>query len=284
MHTRLQHALAAHCCTDADTATVSSTAAAVQLPAVQTPHAVSELANDHQTPVQQLLSGGPVHSIAPQLLGALLHHNDVVVRLTEVEAYGGESDPGSHAARGKTARNAVMFGPAGHLYVYLIYGMHCCANIVVGPAGSAGAVLVRAGEVVHGLEVARARRPKARDHELARGPACLCKVLGIDRSHDGADIIARSLAVSPAVDAQECASHGGHSEQRRRTAARAGRAGPWLELPARDSCKHRAGPRVGLRHAASWPWRFWLPDEPSVSVYRPAAPLKRSRRSNEQCA
>ena len=102
---------------------------------------------------------GPAEEVAPRLLGAVLRHGPVAVRLTEVEAYAGAVDPGSHAFRGQTPRNSVMFGPAGYLYCYFTYGMHVCANVVVGEAGTASAVLVRAGEVVDGLDVARERRP-----------------------------------------------------------------------------------------------------------------------------
>ena len=112
----------------------------------------------------------PVLEVAPLLLGATLRHGDVAVRLTEVEAYDGANDPGSHAHRGPTARNAVMFGPAGHLYVYFTYGMHHCCNVVCGPEGVASAVLLRAGEVIDGLETARQRRPRSpdrRDHEVS---------------------------------------------------------------------------------------------------------------------
>ncbi|HEY0644916.1 MAG TPA: DNA-3-methyladenine glycosylase, partial [Nocardioides sp.] len=98
--------------------------------------------------------GDPLE-VAPRLLGSVLTLGGVSVRLTEVEAYAGPDDPGSHAFRGRTARNSVMFGPPGHLYVYFIYGMHHCANLVTGPEGEAGAVLLRAGEVVAGLDVAR---------------------------------------------------------------------------------------------------------------------------------
>ena len=128
--------------------------------------------------------GDPLE-VAPRLLGAVLTHGGVSVRLTEVEAYAGPLDPGSHAHRGRTARNAVMFGPPGHLYVYFVYGMHHCANLVTGPEGDPGAVLLRAGEVVAGLDVARERRPSSRDRDLARGPARLCRVLGIDLADNG---------------------------------------------------------------------------------------------------
>jgi len=186
------------------------------------------------------LLAGPVLEVAPRLLGAELRHGEVAVRLTEVEAYDGADDPGSHAYRGRTARNTVMFGPAGHLYVYFTYGMHHCCNVVTGTEGVAGAVLLRAGEVVDGLELARARRG-SRDRDLARGPARLCRALGIDRAHDGADLGTPPLTLRPGAPV----------------------------------ASYERGPRVGLRGAADRPWRFWLPGEPSVSSYRPAAPLRR---------
>jgi len=180
----------------------------------------------------------PVLEVAPLLLGATLRHGDVACRITEVEAYDGPNDPGSHAYRGRTPRNAVMFGPAGHLYVYFTYGMHWCANVVCGPEGSPSAVLLRAGEVVDGVEVARDRRRAARsDRELARGPARLCQALAIGRDQNGHDLRAEPLTLE----------HG----------------------PPRDDV--RRGPRVGLRAAADRPWRFWLPDEATVSAYRPAS-------------
>ncbi|HEX6151215.1 DNA-3-methyladenine glycosylase [Nocardioides sp.] len=185
------------------------------------------------------LLDGPVLEVAPRLLGAVLRHGDVSVRLTEVEAYDGPDDPGSHAFRGRTARNQVMFGPPAHLYVYFTYGMHHCCNVVVGPAGRASAVLLRAGEVVEGLDEARARRPRSTDRDLARGPARLCQALAITRSHDGVDLT--------------------HGE---------------LTLTLGDPMEPVAtGPRVGLRGAPDRPWRFWLPGERTVSTYRPAKPL-----------
>ncbi|HEU4515056.1 MAG TPA: DNA-3-methyladenine glycosylase [Nocardioidaceae bacterium] len=189
---------------------------------------------------------GPVLEVAPRLLGAVLRHEtadgSVAVRLTEVEAYAGEQDPGSHAYRGPTPRNEVMFGPAGHLYVYFTYGMHYCCNVVVGNEGHASAVLLRAGEVVEGIDLARARRRVGPDRDLARGPARLCQALGIDLDDNGADLDEGPLT---------------------------------LTLPERaaDRSRVRTGPRVGLRHAADHPWRFWLADEPTVSVYRPAKRL-----------
>lgn len=193
------------------------------------------------SPDLSLLAGG-VLDVTPRLLGAHLSHGGVTLRLTEVEAYAGEDDPGSHAYRGPTDRNRVMFGPAGFLYTYLIYGMHVCANVVTGTPGTASAVLLRAGEVVDGLEVARARRPGVADRELARGPARLCRALGIGLEHGGAD-----LATGPVL----------------------------LRLAAMPVPDVSTGPRVGLRQAAEHPWRFWVTGDATVSPYRPAAPLRR---------
>ena len=188
---------------------------------------------------------GPPEGVAPLLLGAVVEHHSpeglVAVRLTEVEAYAGEGeDPGSHAHRGETRRNAAMFGPPGRAYVYFTYGMHWCVNVVCGPAGRGGAVLLRAGEVVAGLQLARARRPAARtDVELAQGPARLAKALGVDGGLDGVDLLDpdRPLRLLPAP---------------------------------RPPGEVLTGPRVGLSAAASRPWRFWLPGEATVSRYRPA--------------
>lgn len=180
---------------------------------------------------EDLLSGSALE-IAPRLLGATVRHWGVTLRLTEVEAYAGSDDPGSHAYRGRTPRNEVMFGPAGRLYCYFVYGMHVCANLVTGPVGEAGAVLLRAGEVVAGLELARERRPGVRDRDLARGPARLCTALGLGLTDSGA-----------VLD---------------------------LTLPPHPVGPVASGPRVGLRLAAERPWRFWLPGDPTVSSYRPA--------------
>jgi DNA-3-methyladenine glycosylase len=189
------------------------------------------------------LLSGPVLEVAPRLLGAVVRHGEVAVRLTEVEAYDGENDPGSHAGRGPTPRSQVMFGPPGRLYVYFTYGMHHCANVVCGPDGTASAVLLRAGEVVDGVERARERRGGAADRELARGPARLCVTLGLDLSHNQAPLTGPDVLLTP---------------------------GPPAPVV-------RTGPRVGLRLAGDRPWRFWLPEEPSVSAYRAASP--RSRRA-----
>jgi len=185
--------------------------------------------------------------VAPELLGATLRVDSgdgtVAVRLTEVEAYEGPADAASHAFRGPTRRTAVMFGPPGHLYVYLSYGMHWCANIVCQPAGTAGAVLLRAADVVDGVELARRRRPSAgTDDELGRGPARLTKALGIAGDDDGMDLL-------------EAAS---------RIGLTLGTATPEV----------RTGPRVGVSKAAELPWRFWVPSAPSVCSFRPS-PLRR---------
>lgn len=193
---------------------------------------------------RRLLSGH-ASVVAPRLLGSVLTvlsaESSVSLRITEVEAYGGVGeDPGSHAFRGKRPRNSTMFAPAGRLYVYFTYGMHWCANVVVGPEGEAGAVLLRAGEVIDGVELARIRRPKAsRDRDLARGPARLTMALGLDGSHDGID-----LFTSQTVD---------------------------LTLARRPIAPAIVSARTGVGGAgAHTPWRFAL-DDPTVSPYRPAA-------------
>lgn len=190
--------------------------------------------------------GRPATQVAPQLLGAVLHGRGVSVRLTEVEAYLGERDPGSHAHRGRTRRNAVMFGPPGRLYVYVAYGMHACANIVCGAEGEATAVLLRAGTIVEGLDAARSRRPTAKsDADLARGPARLCVALGITFGDDGA------------------------------------RLGPEfrLDLPPHPAPEVATGPRTGVSGAGGsddYPWRFWIPGDPTVSPYKKSVPGKRA--------
>ena len=192
--------------------------------------------------------------VAPTLLGSVIEHQTpdglVAVALTEVEAYHGEADPASHAYRGRTARNAVMFGPPGHAYVYFTYGMHFCVNLVCLPDGVASAVLLRAGRVVDGLALAAARRASGRqvpDRDLARGPARLCKALGITRALDGADVC------DPA------------SPLRVR----------WPDQ--RDKLDISQGPRIGISVAADVPWRFWLTGDPTVSAYRPYTPRQRGK-------
>ncbi|WP_432544553.1 DNA-3-methyladenine glycosylase [Kineococcus sp. SYSU DK002] len=184
-----------------------------------------------------------VLEVARDLLGRVVRHRTpagvVGVRLSEVEAYAGQQDPGSHAFRGPTPRTRVMFGEPGHAYVYFSYGMHWCVNLVCGPEGTASAVLLRAGEVVEGLELARSRRVAARkDVDLARGPARLTQALGVDRAQDGVDVCSGGpfevVAGEPVADADVA----------------------W-------------GPRVGVAGAgAPTPWRARVVNDPTVSAYR----------------
>ncbi|RZU74846.1 DNA-3-methyladenine glycosylase [Micromonospora kangleipakensis] len=193
------------------------------------------------------LLAGLVVPAARGLLGCRLAAGGVTVRITEVEAYAGTAgDAASHAYRGRTPRNAVMFGPAGHAYVYFTYGMHWCVNVVTGPDGEASAVLLRAGEVVDGLAAARARRPAVRrDVDLARGPARLCAALGIDRSAYGLDLLDDGpVRLRPPV------------------------------APVPEAAIE-AGPRVGVTGAHDVPWRFWISGDPTVSVYRRHVPRAR---------
>ncbi|MBP2458695.1 DNA-3-methyladenine glycosylase [Clavibacter michiganensis] len=190
--------------------------------------------------------------VAPALLGATLSRDSeegrVSVRLTEVEAYRGVGeDPGSHAFRGRRARNATMFGPPGRLYAYFTYGMHTCANVVCGPEGTSAGVLLRAGEIVEGIDLARSRRGAAvRDRDLARGPARLAVALGIPLSDDGAPLDTAPYALAL--------------------------PGTPLALPA-------SGPRVGVSGPGGsgelFPWRFWVPGDPTVSPYRAHVPRVR---------
>ncbi|WP_250445451.1 DNA-3-methyladenine glycosylase [Actinotalea sp. C106] len=196
----------------------------------------------------------PVLELAPALLGGTVTVQStagtVAVRLTEVEAYDGAEDPGSHAFRGRTARNASMFGPAGHLYVYRHLGLHHCVNLVTGHPGAAAAVLLRAGEVVAGQDLARERRRRAgvcrTDVDLARGPARLAVALGLSLGDDGVGVLDPAGRVS---------------------LLRAEHPPPALQ-----------GPRVGVSgpggDARLHPWRFWIESEPSVSAYRPGAPRR----------
>jgi DNA-3-methyladenine glycosylase len=181
----------------------------------------------------------------------------VAVMLSEVEAYAGSIDPASHSFRGMTGRNAVMFGPPGHAYVYFTYGMHWCANVVCSPPGVATGILLRAGRVVVGEELARSRRgfDSARSaRDLARGPARLCQAMAINRSQDGEDLLdpASDLRLRAAVGAERAAH------------------------PARIE----SGPRVGVSQAADIPWRFWFAEDPTVSPYRRAVPRRRTSKTS----
>jgi DNA-3-methyladenine glycosylase len=185
-----------------------------------------------------------VLTAARRLLGCELvaetPDGEVRVRVVEVEAYRGADDPGSHCYRGRTPRNAAMWGPAGHLYVYFVYGMHFCANVVCLTEGVAGAVLLRAGEVLSDPGVAHVRRPTARgrDAELARGPARLCTLLGIGREQNGVDVLDPASPVR--LEAGE-------------------------PVPDADV---RTGPRVGVAAGQQRPWRFWVAGSPAVTPYK----------------
>jgi DNA-3-methyladenine glycosylase len=185
---------------------------------------------------------GPVEQIAPRLLGAVLRHGPVAVRLTELEAYDGATDPASHAFRGPTARNAVMFGPPGHLYLYFTYGMHWAGNISCGPEGVASGVLMRAGEVIDGVAIARSRRGRVSDRDLARGPGRLTQALGLHPQHKGCDLV--------------------------------GQGPVRLAPPVAQAEMIMVGPRVGVSVEADRPWRFWIGASPFVSDYKrsPRAP------------
>jgi len=141
--------------------------------------------------------GGDALDVAPVLLNKVLVAGPVAGRIVEVEAYEGALDPGSHAFRGCTARNATMFGPPGHLYVYFTYGMHFCSNVVCGDEGTATAVLLRALTPLRGLDVMQARRVKSRrEADLCSGPGRLCQALGLGRDHDGADLVRADRGVT----------------------------------------------------------------------------------------
>lgn len=168
---------------------------------------------------------------------------EVTLRLTEVEAYHGVQDPGSHGYRGMTPRTEVMFGPPGRLYVYRSYGIHWCVNVVCGTKGECAAVLLRAGEVVAGHDLVAERRPGVRERDLARGPGRLTRALGLTGADDGARLVGREAPFVLRVP----------------------------RTPVPDAV--RTGPRVGVSGPGGdgevFPWRFWLEGEPTVSAYRP---------------
>jgi DNA-3-methyladenine glycosylase len=204
------------------------------------------------------LSALPVE-VAPRLLGAVLETEvegeRVAVRLTEVEAYHGRGtgdrpDPGSHARMGPTARNATMWGEPGHLYVYLSHGIHSCVNVVCGPDGVAGGVLLRGGEIVEGVDIAERRRLERRGavraaRDLARGPGRLGDAVGLRYPrHDGIDAVTGEV----------------------RAGARAR-----LRLPEEPVRAVATGPRVGvagIAGTAAFPWRFWIEGDATVSAFR----------------
>lgn len=167
--------------------------------------------------------------VAPKLLGSILHGPNGSGRIVETEAYGGADDPASHSSRGLTPRTEPMFGPAGVLYVYLIYGMYHCANVVTGPDGDGQAVLIRAIEPVEVTTAMQRARPKARrEIDIANGPGKLCQALGIDRSHDGEDLASPNSAVRLEL----------------------------VESTPRDERVQTT--RIGLSVATETPWRWYL--------------------------
>lgn len=206
-------------------------------------------------PATRAALGGLPVEVAPRLLGGVLEvttgGETVAVRLTEVEAYHGAgtgdmADPGSHARMGRTARNATMWGEPGHLYVYLSHGIHSCVNVVCGPEGTAGGILLRGAEVVRGEQAAFARRPAATAaRDLARGPGRLGDAVGLRHPrHDG-------------IDAVTGAAQGGATAR--------------LWLPASVRADVVTGPRVGVAGVAgtdAFPWRFWIAGDPTVSLFR----------------
>jgi DNA-3-methyladenine glycosylase len=164
-----------------------------------------------------------VHAVAPDLIGATFLCDGVGGRIVEVEAYH-HTEPAAHSYRGRTERNAVMFGPPGHVYVYRSYGLHWCVNFVCEPAGSAAAVLIRAVEPVEGLATMRRRRGLADTRLLCSGPGRLCEALAISRQQNGF-----------ALDA------------------------PPFELHRRvGEVEIAVGPRIGITKAVAHPWRYGL--------------------------
>jgi DNA-3-methyladenine glycosylase len=190
---------------------------------------------------RRFYAGDPLE-VGPLLLNKLLVRGSRVGRIVEVEAYRGSEDPASHAFRGPTARNATMFGPPGHLYVYFTYGMHWCANAVCGPKGTGRAVLFRALAPVSGLAaMRRARPPETPDRHLTSGPAKLCQAFGISRPQDGADLVTGDQGLTICDDG--------------------------VAPPAEPGVSGR----IGIRQAGDRPWRWWVPGDPHVSRGRPAA-------------
>jgi len=196
--------------------------------------------------------------VAPQLLGCVFERTDaagtVAIRITEVEAYAGELDPGAHSHSGMSPRTAVTFGEAGHLYCYFSYGMHWAINLVTGKTGQSRGCLIRAGEVIAGEELARARRSQTRrspipDRELARGPACVAQVFGVGPANNGDDLF----------------------------------GGEWrFRIPDTPlDAPVATGPRVGVSgpggDAEEFPWRFWIAGDRTVSAYKPGKPIGRVR-------
>jgi DNA-3-methyladenine glycosylase len=193
----------------------------------------------HQPPLPRSFYARPTLDVARDLLGKTLWRaSDARCSagvIVETEAYISAIDPAAHGYRGKTSRNATMFGPPGHLYVYFTYGMHYCMNVVTETDGQAAAVLLRAVEPLHGIDLMRARRrPTIPDRDLCRGPARLCQAFAVDRTLDGADLTGPELWITETP---------GFSP----------------DTPTATS------PRIGITQAADWPWRFYLPGNRFVS-------------------
>jgi len=197
-------------------------------------------------------------AVAPQLLGCVLERSTaegtVAIQITEVEAYAGELDPGAHSHSGMSARNAVTFGEAGRLYCYFSYGMHWAINVVTGETGQSRGCLIRAGRVIVGEELARARRAVTRrspipDRELARGPACVAQVFGVGTANNGDDLFGGEW---------RCAIPDGPLDGQVAVGPRVGVSGPGGD-------------------AAAFPWRFWIAGDPTVSAYKPGKPIGRVR-------
>lgn len=184
--------------------------------------------------------------VAPELLNKILVRDDGrAARIVEVEAYAGHEDPAAHSYRGQTARNATMFGPPGHLYVYFTYGMHWGSNAV---CGNGMGVLLRAAEPMKGLDLMRTYRPAAkRDRDLASGPGKLSQAFGITRELDGADLVLGDRGVAIVSD--------GTSPPR----------------------KPVVGPRIGISKAMEFPWRWHVPNHDHVSVRAPRSGPNRRR-------
>ncbi|WP_412873549.1 DNA-3-methyladenine glycosylase [Curtobacterium poinsettiae] len=213
----------------------------------------------------------PAPVIAPALLGATIAGRGVTLRITEVEAYSGTTDPGSHGHRGMTERNRHLFGPPGTLYAYRSYGIHTCVNVVSGPAGTSSGSLLRGAQVVEGLDLARARRgPTVADVALARGPGNLGGALGaVLGQDDGTSLLDGSgpfvLTLAPGLEARLASAGPARviDELLSETlpGPRAGAAVPRISR----------GPRTGVGGIAGgvrYPWRFWLTGDPTVSTYR----------------
>lgn len=175
-------------------------------------------------PLPRSFYARPTLEVAPELLGKILHHGTMSARIVEVEAYRAGDDPASHAYRGLTPRNKIMFGVPGHLYVYFIYGMYYCANVVCEKEGTAGACLIRAVEPLDGVERMQANRVMARGFALSNGPGKLCLALGIDKSHNGTDLTTDDLYLSD----------------------------------DRYHAKIKTSPRIGIRVGTEKKWRYFI--------------------------